>query len=88
MLAGQGGGYDTVSSFFTEVFGIGLKVFGDVSQFDEAVTDGTLADRDLVATYGDAGRLVAALAVDPSGELEARLKGLIEARAPMAASLD
>lgn len=88
LLAGQDGGYDTVSSFFTEVFGVGLKVFGDVSQFDEVVTDGTLADRDLVATYGDGGRLVGALAVDPSGELETRLKGLIAARAPMAAAID
>lgn len=85
LLAGQAGGYDTVSSFFTKVFGVGLKVFGDVSRFDALATAGTLADRDLVATYGDRGRLVGALAVDPSDEVVATLTRLIEAKAPMAA---
>jgi hypothetical protein len=32
VLAGGGGGYDTVSSFFSEVFGTTVKVFGDVSR--------------------------------------------------------
>jgi hypothetical protein len=32
VLAGAGGGYDTVSSFFSEVFGTTVKVFGDVSR--------------------------------------------------------
>jgi NADPH-dependent 2,4-dienoyl-CoA reductase/sulfur reductase-like enzyme len=36
VLAGSGAGYDTVSSFFTEVFGTTIKVFGDVSQFRRA----------------------------------------------------
>jgi len=86
LLAGQNGGYDTVSSFFTKVFGLGLKVFGDVSHFDELATGGSLADRDLIATYGDGGRLVGALAVDPSDEVVARLTRLIEARAPIEAA--
>jgi hypothetical protein len=30
--AGAGGGYDAVSSFFSEVFGTTVKVFGDVSR--------------------------------------------------------
>jgi NADPH-dependent 2,4-dienoyl-CoA reductase/sulfur reductase-like enzyme len=38
VLAGQGGGYGTVSSFFTEVFGLTVRVFGDVSRFDELTT--------------------------------------------------
>lgn len=85
LVAGQAGGYDTVSSFFTKVFGVGLKVFGDVSRFDASATAGTLADRDLVATYGDRGRLVGALAVDPSDEVVATLTRLIEAKTPMPA---
>jgi hypothetical protein len=81
------GGYDTVSSFFTEIFGVGLKVFGDVSRFDEVATDGSLFDRDLVIAYGDGGRLVGALAVAPDDGLQTRLIQLIEARAPLAAAL-
>jgi len=88
LLAGQDGGYNTVSSFFAKVFGLGLKVFGDVSQFDDLATDGTLADRDLIATYGDRGRLVGALAVDPSDEVVSRLTRLIEAKAPMPAAFN
>jgi len=88
LLAGQHGGYDIVSSFFTKFFDIGLKVFGDVSHFDELATAGTLAARDLVATYGHCGRLVGALTVDPSDAVVAGLTRLIEARAPMPVALD
>jgi transaldolase len=42
VLAGTGGGYYTVSSFFSEVFGTTLKVSGDVSRFDELTTEGSL----------------------------------------------
>src|SRR3954452_17201610 len=82
ILAGGEGGYDAVSSFFTEVFGITVKVFGDVSRFDHLATEGSLAAGRLVAAYGDAGRLVGALTVGADDELEARLKKLIAARAP------
>jgi hypothetical protein len=79
------GGYDTVSSFFTEIFGVGLTVFGDFSRFDEDSIDGSLFDRDLVTAYGDGGRLVGALAVAEGPQT--RLIRLIEARAPLAAAL-
>ena len=85
ILAGQGNGYDTVSSFFTEVFGLTVKVFGDVSRFDELTEDGSLASGAFLAEYGDEGRLVGALAVGQTDEVEARLKGLIGARAPTGA---
>ena len=82
VLAGHGDGYDTVSSFFTEVFGLTVKVFGDVSRFDELTTDGSLASGSFLAEYGDEGRLVGALAVGQGDEAEARLKERIAARAP------
>ena len=85
VLAGAEGGYDTVSTFFSKVFGIGLQVFGDVSRFDHVTAVGSLAGRDLVATYDDDGHIVAALAVEPSDEAAARLRGLIAARAPLSA---
>jgi len=87
VLAGGEGGYDTVSSFFSEVFGIGLKVFGDVSRFDELETTGSLAERDLVVTYADGGRLVGALTIGQSEETEARLKERIRAGAAHAESV-
>ena len=76
------GGYDTVSSFFTEVFGTTIKVFGDVSRFDALTTDGAL-DSGFLASYGDEGKLVGALTVGQSDELETLVRELIAERAPM-----
>jgi NADPH-dependent 2,4-dienoyl-CoA reductase/sulfur reductase-like enzyme len=83
-LAGQGGIYDTVSSFFTEIFGVSLKVFGDVSSFDDFACEGSLADGDFVALYGQLGRLTAALTVGQSETSEGRLQELIAEQAPFA----
>jgi NADPH-dependent 2,4-dienoyl-CoA reductase/sulfur reductase-like enzyme len=81
VLAGAEGGYDTVSSFFTEVFGTTLKVFGDTSRFDELREDGAL-DSGYLATYGDRGRLVGAATAGQDEELETLVKDLIGERAP------
>jgi NTE family protein len=83
LLAGEDARYDAPSSFFTKVFDIGLQVFGDVSTFTDLVTVGSLAERDLVATYGDGGRVVGALAVAPSSDAAAGLEQLIRERAQM-----
>jgi len=85
VLAGHGDGYDTVSSFFTEVFGLTVRVFGDVSRFDELSTEGSLATGAFLAEYGDEGRFVGALAVGQDDEVEARLKERIATRALIAA---
>jgi NADPH-dependent 2,4-dienoyl-CoA reductase/sulfur reductase-like enzyme len=81
ILAGQSGGYDAVSSFFSEVFGTTIKVFGDTSRFDTLHEEGALEDC-FLASYGDAGRLVGAITVGQSDELETLLKDLIAERAP------
>jgi NADPH-dependent 2,4-dienoyl-CoA reductase/sulfur reductase-like enzyme len=81
VLAGQGDGYDTVSSFFSEIFGVAVKVFGDVSRFDELTADGTL-ESGLLVSYGDGGRLVGALTVGHTEQVEALAKDLIAERAP------
>jgi NTE family protein len=83
ILAGVGDGYDTVSSFFSEVFGTTVKVLGDVSRFDQLTTEGSLASGTLLTNYGERGRLVGALTVGATEELEALLKDLIAAHAPM-----
>jgi NADPH-dependent 2,4-dienoyl-CoA reductase/sulfur reductase-like enzyme len=85
VLAGTGAGYDTVSSFFTEVFGTTVKVFGDVTRFDEQTTEGSLTSGTLLITYGDGGRLAGALTVGASDELEVVLNGLIAEHAAMGA---
>jgi NADPH-dependent 2,4-dienoyl-CoA reductase/sulfur reductase-like enzyme len=81
ILAGQRGGYDTVSSFFSEVFGTTIKVFGDASRFDELHEEGNLEDG-FLARYGDEGRLVGAISVGQSDELEALVRELLAERAP------
>jgi NADPH-dependent 2,4-dienoyl-CoA reductase/sulfur reductase-like enzyme len=82
VLAGAGGGYDTVSTFFTESFGLTLKVFGDVSQHDDRVARGLFADGDAIVFYFERGRLVGTLHTGQTEEAEAELKRLIAARAP------
>jgi NTE family protein len=62
VLAGAGDGYDTVSAFFTEVFGITIRVLGEV-------TDDLRGTR-----YHEDGRVVGALLVDPSDEEQAAAK--------------
>ena len=82
ILAGRAGGYDTVSSFFSQVFDTTIKVFGDVSRFDELNSDGSLASGAFLASYGSNGRLVGALAIGQSNELETLVKDLIAGQAP------
>jgi NADPH-dependent 2,4-dienoyl-CoA reductase/sulfur reductase-like enzyme len=85
ILAGHGDGYDTVSSFFSEVFGLTVKVFGDVSHSDDVMTQGSLGTGELLTVYGENGSLVGALTVGQSNEVEAGLKGLIRAHEPLTA---
>ena len=82
ILAGADGGFDHVSSFFSEVFGTTIKAFGDVSRFDTLTTEGTLAEA-FLAAYGEAGRLVGAVTAGQSEELEGLVKDLIAERAPV-----
>jgi NTE family protein len=81
VLAGPGGGYDTVSSFFSEVFGTTIKVFGDTSQADQPVAEGSL-ESGFLASYGKEGRLLGAISIGQSEETEALVKDLIAERAP------
>ena len=82
VLAGAGGGYDTVSTFFTESFGQTLKVFGDISQHDDRVARGSFAGGDAIVFYFERGRLVGTLHTGQSEETEAELKRLIGTRVP------
>jgi NADPH-dependent 2,4-dienoyl-CoA reductase/sulfur reductase-like enzyme len=84
VLAGAGGGYDTVSSFFTEIFGITIKVFGDARRDAEVTVHGSLREQDLYALYGDdKGEVIGALCVGQSDEVEELLKQQIATHTPL-----
>jgi NADPH-dependent 2,4-dienoyl-CoA reductase/sulfur reductase-like enzyme len=88
ILAGGDGGFDTVSTFFTEVFGITIKVFGDARRDAEVVTHGALADGDFYALYGDGeGDTIGAMSVGQSEEIEELLKEQIRTHAPVRTDL-
>jgi NADPH-dependent 2,4-dienoyl-CoA reductase/sulfur reductase-like enzyme len=81
ILAGRDGGFDIVSTFFTEFFGLTLKVFGDIDPSDDLVVRGSLQDQDLIGFYLHKGRLVATLVVGQEESTEEKLKELIAAKA-------
>ncbi len=59
ILAGGEGGYDTVSSFFTEIFGRTYRVFGELR--GETELEGAFADGRAVVRYRERDRLLGAL---------------------------
>jgi NADPH-dependent 2,4-dienoyl-CoA reductase/sulfur reductase-like enzyme len=81
ILAGGEGGYDAVPTFFTEAFGLTLKVFGDLSTHDDRIARGSFADGDAVVLYLERGRLVGSLHTGQDAEAEQELKRLIRMRA-------
>jgi NADPH-dependent 2,4-dienoyl-CoA reductase/sulfur reductase-like enzyme len=85
VLAGVDGGYDTISTFFTEIFGITIKVFGDARRSAPVVVHGSLMDG-MYALYGNENEeVVGALSVGQPEEIEELLKRQIAARAPLSA---
>ena len=81
VLAGADGGYDTVATFFTESFGLTLKVFGDTTRHDDRIARGSFEDADAIVFYLEGGRLAAAALTGQDEETEAALKRLIRERA-------
>ena len=89
ILAGADGGFDTVSTFFTEVFGITIRVFGDARRDAEVVTHGSLADGDFYALYADGdGQTIGAMSVGQTDEVEELLKQQIATHAPVRSTLE
>lgn len=74
--------YKALPAFWSRQFGVNLKTVGLPSFADEVVlTQGSIAERRLVAVYGYRGRIVAALTVNMARWLPA-YRAMIEARAP------
>lgn len=77
ILAETVGAYDNVSTFFTESFGLTLKVFGDSSQHDDRHTRGAFVDGSAITFYLDDHRLVGTLHTGQDEDTEEKLKHLI-----------
>jgi 3-phenylpropionate/trans-cinnamate dioxygenase ferredoxin reductase component len=86
-LAGEDASYDTLSTFFTEVFGTTIKVFGDGVKPDEIVTEDGFSLEQGLAWYVRGGRVEGALLIGQSEEREAELKELLTQRPERAAVL-
>ena len=80
-LAGVDGRYNRISTFFTESFGLTLKVFGDTSHHDDRVARGSFDDGNAIVFYFADGRLVASLQAGQDEETENQLMELISHRA-------
>jgi NADPH-dependent 2,4-dienoyl-CoA reductase/sulfur reductase-like enzyme len=84
VLAGADGGYDTVSQFFTEIFGLTIKLFGDPRRDATVAVHGSLRDNNLYAFYGDENEeIIGAMSVGQSEEVEELLKEQIKQHVPM-----
>ena len=84
VLAGADGGFDTVSAFFTEIFGITIRVFGDARRDCAVTVQGTLKDGHMYALYADeSDEIVGALSIGQPEEIEELLKERIRAHAPL-----
>jgi NADPH-dependent 2,4-dienoyl-CoA reductase/sulfur reductase-like enzyme len=77
LLATGDGGYDTVSSFFSEIFGASIRFFGDSTGHDDTVEHGDFREGKAVCLHTAAGRVVAALTMGQEDETNDRIKQLI-----------
>jgi NADPH-dependent 2,4-dienoyl-CoA reductase/sulfur reductase-like enzyme len=84
LLATGEGGYDTVSSFFSELFGNSVRHFGDV-EHDELHLDGSFEEGKAVLLYLVDGLIRGALTMGAEDETVERLKQLIRERQPLEA---
>jgi len=84
VLAGADGGYDRVSEFFTEIFGLTIRVFGDAKPDAHVSLRGSVRDENLYALFGDDnGEAIGALSIGQSEDTEDLLKHQIRSHAPM-----
>jgi NADPH-dependent 2,4-dienoyl-CoA reductase/sulfur reductase-like enzyme len=79
VLAGVDGGYDTVSSFFTELFGNGYRVFGELRGATEL--EGSFESGHAIIRFRDGGRLVGAVTTGLEDDEQDELKTAIRAGA-------
>lgn len=87
VLAGAEGGYDTVSTFFTEVFGITIKVFGDARRDSHCIVHGSLEEGMYALGANEHGEVIGALSVGQPEDVEELLKQQIRSHAPLSEAI-
>jgi NADPH-dependent 2,4-dienoyl-CoA reductase/sulfur reductase-like enzyme len=87
ILAGGDAGYDTVSTFFTEVFGITIKVFGDARRDSHCIVHGSLEEGMYALGANEGGEVIGALSVGQPEEIEELLKQQIRTHAPLSEAI-
>ena len=85
LLATGEGGYDVVSSFFSELHGVSVRFFGDATGHDGQELDGSFEKGEAVLLYLAGGTIVAALTMGQEDDTNERLKELIRSSAPLSA---
>lgn len=85
VLAGQDEGYDTVSSFFSEIFGASVRFFGDAAGHDDLVVHGDFREGKAVCLHTAEGTIVSALTMGAEDDEIERIKELIRSRAKVEA---
>jgi NADPH-dependent 2,4-dienoyl-CoA reductase/sulfur reductase-like enzyme len=83
ILAGRDGGYDRVSEFFTEIFGITIKVFGDARRDSHCIVHGSLEEGMYALGANERGEVIGALSIGQPEEIEELLRQQIRSRAPL-----
>ena len=84
VLTGTGEGFNTISTFFTEIFGITIRVFGDARRDAQVAVHGSLLENDMYALYGDENEeVIGALSIGQSEEVEELLKQQVGSHAPL-----
>ena len=84
VLAGTGEGFNTISTVFTEIFGITIRVFGDARRDAQVAVHGSLLENDMYALYGDENEeVIGALSIGQSEEVEELLKKQVGSHAPL-----
>jgi NADPH-dependent 2,4-dienoyl-CoA reductase/sulfur reductase-like enzyme len=87
ILAGADGGFDTVSTFFTEIFGFTIRAFGVAGRECEVVVRGSLAEGMYALHADEKGEVVGALSVGKPEEIDELLKQQIRSHAPLSHAL-
>ena len=80
ILAGdESARYDTVSSFFSEVFGYGIRLFGDAAGHDELDVEGDFAAGKAIGRFRKDGRTLAAVTTGQDADTHSALEAEITA---------
>jgi 3-phenylpropionate/trans-cinnamate dioxygenase ferredoxin reductase subunit len=76
--------YDTVSSFFSEVFGYGIRLFGDAAGHDSLDVEGDFGEGKAIGRFRKGGRKIAAVTTGQDADTHSALEAEIAADVPRA----